>query len=133
MLTIHIFVKGYKLPWEDPDLTYPPNMAPALEVAVEASNGASDYGNKFGEPVLAGFARSFGLKLPSGERREWVKPIMFSAGIGSIDAANISKLDPQKGTCTMYTLQVFCDVCCTGFFAMYAAYVFLQCVLHKFD
>ncbi|KAF4520706.1 hypothetical protein B566_EDAN012493 [Ephemera danica] len=47
----------------------------------EASNGASDYGNKFGEPVVGGFARSFGLVLPSGERREYVKPIMFSGGM----------------------------------------------------
>jgi phosphoribosylformylglycinamidine synthase len=73
-------------------------MASALEVAVEASNGASDYGNKFGEPVLAGFARSFGMKIQDGERREWVKPIMFSGGIGNVDAPNILKLEPEKGT-----------------------------------
>ena len=33
------------------------------------SNGASDYGNKLGEPVICGFARSFTLTLLS-ERRE---------------------------------------------------------------
>ena len=48
------------MPWEF-EAEYPPNFAKPLEVAVEASNGASDYGNKFGEPVIAGFARSFGL------------------------------------------------------------------------
>ena len=72
-------------------------MAPPVEIAVEASNGASDYGNKFGEPVLAGFARSFGMVLPSGERREWVKPIMFSGGIGTIDSDGVTKLAPEKG------------------------------------
>ena len=72
-------------------------MAPPVEIAVEASNGASDYGNKFGEPVLAGFARSFGMMLPNGERREWVKPIMFSGGIGMIDGEGVSKLQPEKG------------------------------------
>ena len=47
------------------------------QILVDASNGASDYGNKFGEPLIAGYMRAFGLRLPSGERREWVKPIMF--------------------------------------------------------
>ena len=47
---------GYSLPWEDPSFPYPGNFARPLEVAIEASNGASDYGNKFGEPVLAGEA-----------------------------------------------------------------------------
>jgi hypothetical protein len=28
---------------------------------VLASDGASDYGNKFGEPVVQGFMRSFGM------------------------------------------------------------------------
>ena len=81
-------------------------MAPPVEIAVEASNGASDYGNKFGEPVLAGFARSFGMMLPNGERREWVKPIMFSGGIGMIDAEGVTKLQPDKGE-TSFLLLIF--------------------------
>lgn len=51
-----LFLPGYSLPWEDPNSQYPENLARPLEVAIEASNGASDYGNKFGEPVLAGKA-----------------------------------------------------------------------------
>ena len=47
------------------------------QILIDASNGASDYGNKFGEPLLGGYTRTFGLRLPSGERREWIKPIMF--------------------------------------------------------
>ena len=90
-------MSGYELPWEDEKFVYPNNMATPVEIAVEASNGASDYGNKFGEPVLAGFARSFGMMLPNGERREWVKPIMFSGGIGLIDGEGVSKLQPEKG------------------------------------
>ena len=35
-----------------------------------------DYGNKFGEPIINGFTRSFRANI-GGERREWVKPIMF--------------------------------------------------------
>lgn len=50
----NLHIPGYNLPWEDPSFQYPGNFARPLEVAIEASNGASDYGNKFGEPVLAG-------------------------------------------------------------------------------
>ena len=95
-MTLHV-CSGYELPWEDAKFVYPNNMAPPLEITIEASNGASDYGNKFGEPVLAGFARSFGMMLPNGERREWVKPIMFSGGIGMIDGEGVTKLQPEKG------------------------------------
>ena len=88
---------GYLQPWEDESFEYPPNFASPREVVVEASNGASDYGNKFGEPVITGFARSFGLRLPDGRRKEWVKPIMFSGGIGSLNAEHVNKMQPEKG------------------------------------
>lgn len=52
-----------------------------MQILIDASNGASDYGNKFGEPLLAGYTRSFGMRLPNGERREWIKPIMFRQAI----------------------------------------------------
>lgn len=47
---------GYVLPWEPEGegWEYPSSFAPPLQVAIEASDGASDYGNKFGEPVLSG-------------------------------------------------------------------------------
>uniref|UniRef100_A0A452E2K7 Phosphoribosylformylglycinamidine synthase n=1 Tax=Capra hircus TaxID=9925 RepID=A0A452E2K7_CAPHI len=90
-------IPGYSMPWEDPSFQYPGNFARPLEIAIEASNGASDYGNKFGEPVLAGFARSLGLQLPDGQRREWIKPIMFSGGIGSMEAEHVSKEPPEPG------------------------------------
>ncbi|XP_034845458.1 phosphoribosylformylglycinamidine synthase [Mirounga leonina] len=93
----NLHIPGYNLPWEDPSFQYPGNFALPLEVAIEASNGASDYGNKFGEPVLAGFTRSLGLQLPDGQRREWIKPIMFSGGIGSMEAEHVSKEPPEPG------------------------------------
>lgn len=47
---------GYVLPWESSGegWEYPSSFAPPLQVAIEASDGASDYGNKFGEPVVLG-------------------------------------------------------------------------------
>ncbi|KAM9208139.1 phosphoribosylformylglycinamidine synthase isoform 1-T1 [Dugong dugon] len=93
----NLHIPGYSLPWEDPSFPYPGNFAQPLDVAIEASNGASDYGNKFGEPVLAGFSRSLGLRLPDGQRREWIKPIMFSGGIGVMEAKHVSKEVPEPG------------------------------------
>ncbi|KAG0714982.1 Phosphoribosylformylglycinamidine synthase [Chionoecetes opilio] len=96
----NLLIPGYELPWEKKDCEYPSNFAPPLEVAIQASNGASDYGNKFGEPVIAGFARSFGLSVGGAdraERREWIKPIMFSGGLGTLDAAMVNKCPPKEG------------------------------------
>ena len=84
-------------PWEDSSFSYPSNLAPPLQILIDASDGASDYGNKFGEPLIQGFTRNFGSRLPNGERREWLKPIMFSGAIGQIDHTHISKGDPEIG------------------------------------
>lgn len=62
---------------QDPSFVYPEQLASPQQILVDASNGASDYGNKFGEPVVAGYTRTFGMRLPGGERWEWIKPIMF--------------------------------------------------------
>ncbi|CAN0909555.1 Probable phosphoribosylformylglycinamidine synthase, chloroplastic/mitochondrial [Linum grandiflorum] len=90
-------LEGSYAPWEDPSFAYPSNLASPLQILVDASNGASDYGNKFGEPLIQGYTRTFGMRLPSGERREWLKPIMFSAGIGQIDHIHITKGEPDIG------------------------------------
>ncbi|MBT8462418.1 MAG: phosphoribosylformylglycinamidine synthase, partial [Gemmatimonadetes bacterium] len=93
----NLYIPGYELPWEDPGFAYPSNLARPLEIEIEASNGASDYGNKFGEPLIQGYTRSFGLRTPGGERREWIKPIMFSGGIGQIDGRHTEKDTPEPG------------------------------------
>ncbi|MBI5577265.1 MAG: phosphoribosylformylglycinamidine synthase [Deltaproteobacteria bacterium] len=90
-------IPGYPLPWEDASFEYPGNLASPLRIGIQASNGASDYGNKFGEPVIQGFTRSFGLRLPGGERREWIKPIMFTGGVGQMDARHVEKEPPDQG------------------------------------
>ena len=90
----NLYVPGYDLPWENPEFQYPDNLASPLQIAIEASDGASDYGNKFGEPLIQGFVRSHGARLPNGERREWIKPIMFSGGIGQMDARHAKKGAP---------------------------------------
>lgn len=90
-------IPGYVQPWEDTSFEYPSNMASPLQIEIEASNGASDYGNKFGEPVVTGYTRSFGMRLPNGERREWIKPIMMSSGVGLLDGRHVTKGGAEKG------------------------------------
>jgi len=85
----NLLIPGYDLPWEDRRSVYLSNLASPLTIEIRASDGASDYGNKFGEPVILGFTRSFDQKLPGGERWAWIKPIMFTGGIGQIDDRHI--------------------------------------------
>lgn len=72
-------IPGYEQPWE-PVADVPSRLAPPLQIEIDASNGASNYGNEFGEPVVLGYTRSFGMELNNGERREYLKPIMFTGG-----------------------------------------------------
>ncbi len=89
-------IPGYDLPWEDKSFIYPSNLASGLEIEIEASNGASDYGNKFGEPLIQGFTRSYDMRLSNGERWGFLKPIMFTGGIGQIDDRHIEKAEAKK-------------------------------------
>lgn len=86
------------LEWEK-KMSYP--LHKPSKILIEASNGASDYGNKIGEPLIGGFCRSFGANLTtwSGDRSriEWVKPIMFSGGIGQMMDQHLEKLPPEEG------------------------------------
>jgi len=93
--TGNLRMDGYLQPWEDTSFEYPDNLASPLQILIDASNGASDYGNKFGEPLVAGFTRTFGQRLANGERREWIKPIMFSGGVGQIDHRHLEKSPPE--------------------------------------
>jgi phosphoribosylformylglycinamidine synthase len=89
-------IPGYPLSWEH-SYDRPDNLASPLDIEIEASNGASDYGNKFGEPLIQGFTRSFDVQLESGERWAYLKPIMFTAGIGQIDDNHTDKAVEEKG------------------------------------
>jgi phosphoribosylformylglycinamidine synthase len=62
----NLHIPGYDLPWEDKGAVYLSSLASPLTIEIRASDGASDYGNKFGEPVILGFTRSFDQRLQNG-------------------------------------------------------------------
>jgi len=72
-------------------------------ILIEASNGASDYGNKIGEPLIQGFTRSYRGDFKTknnpkiNKRIEYLKPIMFSGGIGKIREENLTKNISEYG------------------------------------
>lgn len=79
-----------------------PTLASPLKILIRASDGASDYGNKYGEPVIAGFVRSFctylsDLKKDRRELYAYLKPAMFTGGIGKIWDIHVKKGEPEKG------------------------------------
>lgn len=37
------------------------------------------------------------MRLANGERREWIKPIMFSGGLGSIEDEHVKKQEAESG------------------------------------
>lgn len=60
-----------------------------------------------------GYTRTFGMRLQNGERREWLKPIMFSAGIGQVRAYLCSSMGAylkmlKEGVGGMLQLLVIC-------------------------
>ncbi|NLE73465.1 MAG: phosphoribosylformylglycinamidine synthase [Actinobacteria bacterium] len=94
--TGNLHIPDYPLPWEEDGWTHPPDLASPLEILIEASDGASDYGNRFGEPLIYGFTRTFGLRLAEGYR-SWYKPVMYSVGTGQIRDEHTVKGDPEVG------------------------------------
>ena len=82
--------------WEADGQRHPDNLAAPLDILIQASNGASDYGNCFGEPLIYGFVRTFGAQAPGGYR-SWFKPVMYSTGAGQLDDAHVGKQPPEPG------------------------------------
>lgn len=92
----NLFIPGYNLPWEE-NRVYPTNLATGLQILIKGSDGASDYGNKFGEPVIVGTAASVAIDLPDSEHQEFIKPILFTGGIGMLDDRHIEKEEAKPG------------------------------------
>jgi len=88
----YLHIPGYPLPWERGDVRNPSNMASPLDILIRASDGTSDYGNCFGEPLILGFTRTW-----ADANRGWIKPVLYTAGAGLIDDEHLYKGKPEKG------------------------------------
>ncbi|KAK8831025.1 hypothetical protein WA577_003723 [Blastocystis sp. JDR] len=62
-------IPGYELPWEET-----PSGRGLLTLEIDASNG----------------------DIPNGERREYLKPMLFSGGVGQLDDRHLHKGQPEK-------------------------------------
>ncbi len=65
-----------------------------LDILIKASNGASDFGNKFGQPLIAGSLLTFEHE-EAGRELGYDKVIMLAGGIGYGKAAQALKDHPK--------------------------------------
>jgi phosphoribosylformylglycinamidine synthase len=66
------------------------------EILIKASNGASDFGNKFGQPLIAGSVLTF-EHFENYKKYGYDKVIMLAGGIGFANKKYSLKDDPDKG------------------------------------
>ncbi len=66
------------------------------EILIKASNGASDFGNKFGQPIIAGSVLSF-EHFENKKKYGYDKVIMQAGGIGFANKRDSLKDIPEKG------------------------------------
>ena len=67
-----------------------------LDVLIRASNGASDFGNKFGQPLITGSLLTFEHE-ENGRTIGYDKVIMLAGGVGYAHADHSAKRTPKKG------------------------------------
>jgi len=82
-------------PWEDSFKKRPWLYQSPLEILIKASNGASDFGNKFGQPLICGSVLTFEHEEKS-IRLGYDKVIMLAGGIGYAKACQAIKEHPKK-------------------------------------
>ncbi len=66
------------------------------QILVKASNGASDFGNKFGQPLITGSVLTFEHQ-ENGEEYGYDKVIMLAGGVGYGTKRDCLKGEPKKG------------------------------------
>ena len=66
------------------------------EILIKASNGASDFGNKFGQPLICGSVLTFENKEGQDEKA-YDKVIMLAGGVGFANARDAIKGTPKAG------------------------------------
>lgn len=82
--------------WEDNIDPRPWLYQTPEEILVKASNGASDFGNKYGQPLINGSLLTFEHQ-ENNKKYGYDKVIMLAGGIGFAKAADAQKDVPEEG------------------------------------
>ncbi len=82
--------------WEDATPARPWLYQTPEEILIKASNGASDFGNKFGQPLIAGSVLTF-EHFENDRKFGFDKVIMLAGGIGFGNRRDSDKGEPRKG------------------------------------
>jgi len=67
-----------------------------MDILIKASNGATDFGNKFGQPLITGSVLTFEHE-ENNRKLGFDKVIMLAGGIGYGKASQAQKKKPQEG------------------------------------
>lgn len=83
-------------PWEEAIKERPWLYQTPLDILIKASNGASDFGNKFGQPLICGSVLTFEHQ-EDGRTLGYDKVIMLAGGVGFAKKRDALKGQPEKG------------------------------------
>ncbi len=96
-----VYMTGYARldsvrPWEQHIAPRPWLYHAPDEILIKASNGASDFGNKFGQPLINGSLFTFEHE-ENGKTFAYDKVIMLAGGVGFANARDSLKDQPEPG------------------------------------
>ncbi|WP_297337023.1 phosphoribosylformylglycinamidine synthase [Algoriphagus sp.] len=82
--------------WEEKLTERPWLYQTPMDILIKASNGASDFGNKFGQPLISGSLLTFEHE-ENGTQYGFDKVIMLAGGVGFTNAKYTKKAEPKTG------------------------------------
>lgn len=83
-------------PWEKGMEERPWLYQTPMDILIKASNGATDFGNKFGQPLITGSVLTFEHE-EQGRKLGFDKVIMLAGGIGYGKLSQAQKKEPKQG------------------------------------
>ncbi len=95
-MTSYPRIDGEQHAWEQQMEPRPWLYQTPQQILTKASNGASDFGNKFGQPLICGSVLTFEHK-EGNEKYAYDKVVMLAGGVGYGTRRDCLKGTPQKG------------------------------------
>ena len=95
-MTAYSRLEAQNRDWENAMKERPWLYQTPIDILIKASNGASDFGNKFGQPLIAGSLLTFEHE-EHGRKLGFDKVIMLAGGVGFGKRDQAQKNTPKKG------------------------------------